>query len=148
MKKIMFLFLLILSTNISIGQISIQELIQIGNMDSETFEIFAIDRGYSFYKFHNNTNYKGIMMTKVEGGTTRYIACYSLFYSSDKVSNYQTSNINELKSIYQELKKIGFVLESSEDVDGFYNKVYNRGKESIRVYIKSDWVEIGYENFN
>ena len=51
MKKLILLLLFI--PLVSFGQISISDLIKVGKMDMESFEIYALEKGYRFEDLQN-----------------------------------------------------------------------------------------------
>ena len=148
MKKLILLLLFI--PLVAIGQsISVSNILKVAKMDRESFEIYAMDKGFVFHKVEEDEHIKGLTMFK-GGYGGEYLSNYSKFYLYKHSTNYQTSNTKRLSSIYKELKTLGFKLVDSKGLennsDGFqYEKNYQRGtKEGINIYIKSDWVEIAY----
>ena len=143
MNKLLFIFSFLCS--VTYGQISIQELISVSKMDSEGFEIYAMSKGFSFYELDNKENAKGITMFKGEYGNERYLTWYSKYFNEKNHSNYQTGNTSELQKLFKELGALGFKLEDRSQFDGYYTKDYSRrGKENVAIFIRPDWVEIGY----
>ena len=149
MKKLLLLLLFI--PLVAIGQnISVSNLLKVAKMDRESFEIYAMDRGFVFENVKEDEDIKGLTMFRGGPGSEEYLSNYSKYFSYKYAANYQTSNTKRLSSIYKELKTLGFKLVDSKgrenDSDGFqYEKNYERGtKELLNIYIKSDWVEIGY----
>ena len=116
-------------------------------MDGESFEIYAIDKGFAFYEFEEDDDIKGLIMVKGEIGSEEYLTNYSIYFWFKYAANYQTANTNRLSSIYKELKTLGFKLVDSKGLKNGsqYVKNYERGtKEELKIFIKSDWVEISY----
>jgi len=148
MKKLLLLLLFI--PLVAIGQsISVSNILKVAKMDRESFEIYAMDKGFVFHKVEEDEHIKGLTMFK-GGYGGEYLSNYSKFFGDKHSINYQTYNTKRLSSIYKELKTLGFKLVDSKGLennsDGFqYEKNYQRGtKEGINIYIKSDWVEIAY----
>jgi hypothetical protein len=148
MKKLILLLLFI--PLVAIGQsISVSNILKVAKMDRESFEIYAMDKGFVFHKVEEDEHIKGLIMFK-GGYGGEYLSNYSKFFGNKHSTNYQTYNTKRLSSIYKELKTLGFKLVDSKGLennsDGFqYEKNYQRGtKEGINIYIKSDWVEIAY----
>jgi hypothetical protein len=148
MKKLILILLFI--PLVAIGQsISVSNILKVAKMDRESFEIYAMDKGFVFHKVEEDENIKGLIMFK-GGYGGEYLSNYSKFFGNKHSTNYQTYNTKRLSSIYKELKTLGFKLVDSKGLennsDGFqYEKNYQRGtKEGINIYIKSDWVEIAY----
>tara|TARA_B110000046_G_scaffold120986_1_gene127603 strand:+ start:396 stop:839 length:444 start_codon:yes stop_codon:yes gene_type:complete len=145
MKLLFFLFSFLCS--VAYGQISIQELISESKMDSEGFEIYALNKGFSFYKLVNDEDFKGIaMFNGGEDGNERYLIWYSKFFNDKNHSSYQTANTSELEKLYKELGSLGFKLDRRGEFEEFYTKDYSRGKENVAIFIKTDWVEIAYSS--
>ena len=150
MKNIFYTLVLLISFA-SFGQnIYVSDLLKVAKMDRESFEIYTMDRGFVFNELQENENFKGLAMFRGDAGSEEYLTNYSKFYSYKYSTNYQTANPKRLSSIYKELKTLGFKLVDSKGLEnhsnGFqYEKNYERGtKEVLNIYIKSDWVEIGY----
>ena len=148
MKKLILILLFI--PLVAIGQnISVSNILKVAKMDRESFEIYAMDKGFVFHKVEEDEHIKGLTMFK-GGYGGEYLSNYSKFYLYKHSTNYQTYNTKRLSSIYKELKTLGFKLVDSKGLEnnsnGFqYEKNYQRGtKEGINIYIKSDWVEIAY----
>ena len=149
MKKLILLLLFI--PLVAIGQsISVSNILKVAKMDRESFEIYAMDKGFVFNSFEEDENFKGLSMSKGEYGSEEYLTNYSKFYFYKHATNYQTANTKRLSSIYKELKTLGFKLVDSKGLENHsygmqYVKNYERGtKELFNIYIKSDWVEIHY----
>ena len=163
MKKMLSVGLFILLSNLTYGQFSIKKMISISKMDNETFEIYAMDMGYSFHQFYNYSDTihqyvvkaNGISMLKYVNGDTRYIRCtnteryvFGEYNRGKTYVNYQTDVVSELKQIYNELKLLGFNLYHSEN-DNSYNKYYSRSGhtsdgETVVIKIEKNWLEIEY----
>ena len=150
MKKLILLLLYI--PLVAIGQsISVSNILKVAKMDRESFEIYAMDKGFVFNEFEEDEDFKGLRMFKGEYGSEEYLTNYSKYFFYKYSTNYQTRNTKRLSSIYKELKTLGFKLVDSKGLEndsyGYqYVKNYERGtKEELDIYIKSDWVEIGYQ---
>jgi hypothetical protein len=144
MKLLLLIFSL--SCSVALGQISIQELISVSKMDSESFEIYALKKGFNFYRLKNDEHTKGIGMQQFisEKEITRYLFCYSKFFDVRYHSNYQTSQTNELQKLYQDLGLLGFKLVDRREFEDRYVKSYSRGNETVSIHIYHDWIEVGY----
>jgi hypothetical protein len=122
-------------------------MIKVAKMDRESFEIYAMDKGFEFFEFKEDDDTKGLIMVKGEYGSEEFLTNYSIFFWLKYAVVYQTANTNRLSSIYKELKTLGFKLVDSEALKNGsqYKKNYERGtKEELDIYIESDWVEISY----
>jgi hypothetical protein len=142
--KLLFFFFSLLLFSVAYGQVSIQELISVSKMDSEGFEIYAMNKGFSFHNLKNNENTEGIAMFNGKIGNERYLIWYSKYFNDKYASNYQTANTSELVELYKEIGSLGFKLDSRQERGEFYNKSYSRGKEKLEIFIKTNWVEISY----
>ena len=149
MKKLILILLFI--PLVAIGQsISVSNILKVAKMDRESFEIYAMDKGFVFYEFTDDEDVKGLRMSRGEYESVEYLSNYSKFGWYKHSANYQTANTKRLSSIYKELKTLGFKLVDSKglenDSNGMqYAKNYERGtKEELNIYIKSYWVEIAY----
>jgi hypothetical protein len=149
MKKLILLLLFI--PLVAIGQnISVSNILKVAKMDRESFEIYAMDRGFVFHKVEEDEDIKGLVMFRGDIGSEEYLSNHSKYFGYKSYSCYQTYNTKRLSSIYKELKTLGFKLVDSKglekDSDGYqYVKNYKRGtKEMLDIYIKSDCVFIDY----
>ena len=146
--KTTLLFLGIFFAGISYSQISVSQLIKMGKMDMESFEIYAIEQGYTFNKVIDSEVEEGLRFLKYDEytGITRYISKYSKWYSAISNISYNAhDNNSELSKIYRDLKELGFKLEETE-----YNKygadlikTYVKGEAEIRVFVTKENFQIG-----
>ena len=153
MKNI-FLILLFIPL-VSYGQISISDLIKVGKMDLESFEIYALEKGFRFNKIENDEedNLYGLGMKKPDGQRTEYLTNYQKYYGdAARAVNYQGPIQEKLVSIYKELKSLGFEMydmsEYENDGKTYFLKEYiKNGGEEITIYIFPDGLtcEISYE---
>lgn len=150
MRKILIILLSFIPL-VAIGQsISVSNILKVAKMDRESFEIYAMDKGFVFYEFEENVNIKGLRMFRGGYGSEEYLSNYSKYFGYKHATNYQMRNTKRLSSIYKELKTLGFKLVDSKGLENDsygmqYEKNYERGtKEELNIYIKSDWVEIAY----
>ena len=71
MKKLILLLLFVqsfsYSQDISLGQISISELIKVAKMDRESFEIYALENGYSYNNKIVKDEMESLRMNKGSG---------------------------------------------------------------------------------
>ena len=151
MKKLILLLLFI--PLFSFGQISISDMIKVGKMDRESFEIYALEKGYRFEKITNEENYDGLTMSISGGKRTEYLSQYSKWPGRSFNVSYQGPAQERLSSIYKELRSLNFVLVNTAvkkfdgDESGTYVKTYKKGdKESVIIYVFEDGMtcEIGY----
>ena len=146
--KLTLLFLCIFFAGISHSQISVSQLIRIDKMDMESFEIYAIEQGYTFNKVIDSELEEGLLFLKYDKytGITRYLSKFSKWYSAKSHSSYNAhDNNSELSSIYRSLKELGFKLSETE-----YNKhgadlikTYVKGEAEIRVFVTKENFQIG-----
>ena len=144
--KNLLLILLVFVCNIVFSQTTITELINVAKMDSESFEIYAMNKGYSFNKFTDNEYIQGISMFQGEYGSEKYLTKYTNFFGEKNTSNYQTANTNELSKLYIELDTLGFKISWKGQRKENFVKEYTRGNEFLNIYIKQNWLEIGYHS--
>ena len=137
-----------LLSTITYGQFSIKEIISLSEGDTEKFEINTMSAGYIFYELLDEDCCEGIRMTKGNGAQTRYITYYSKFFDDLSHINYQTGVVSEMSKIYKELGDLGFELTNREESEGNYVKDYSRDKEYVSIYIKNDWIVLGYYKSN
>ncbi len=104
--------------------------------------------GYTFDKLLDEDCCKGIMMTKGYGAQTRYVIYYTKFFDHSSHITYQTGVVSEMSKIYKELSYLGFKLTNRYEFEGNYVKEYSRNKENVSIYIKNDWIELGYYKSN
>jgi len=149
MKKLILLLFIPL---VSFGQGELAQLIRVAKMDIESFEIYALEKGYTLNEFVDEENFKGLEMQKGFGSTTEYLSVYSKWYNEKYKSVYQGEKQRRLPDIYGELKKMGFKLFDTESMttdNGItsYVKEYKKGdRETISIYIfeGADTIEIAY----
>ena len=155
MKKL--ILLLIFIPLVSFGQITISDIIKVGKMDLESFEIYALEKGFRFDNIENEeeNNLYGLTMSKVEGQRTEYLSYYQKFFGvADRAVNYQGPVQEKLVSIYKELKSLGYEMhgmsESESNGKTYFGKEYiKNGYETIYILISHDdlTVEINYQYF-
>jgi hypothetical protein len=144
--KNLLLILLVFVCNIAFSQTTITQLINVAKMDSESFEIYAMNKGYRFYEYLDKEDAQGISMFQGEYGTEKYLIKYLEFFGKKNSVNYQTANTNELSKLYIELDALGFKLNWKGQRDENFVKEYTRGNESLNIFIKQNWLEIGYNS--
>ena len=145
MKKLILLLLFI--PLVSFGQISISELIKVAKMDRESFEIYALENGYSY----SNSNKKVedemeyLRMDKGSGSNYKLLEHYTKFGSSSYASNY-TGPQEGLVNIYKELKNLGFTLDVAKELfvseERYYLKSYIKNDELVDIYITTDGYDL------
>jgi hypothetical protein len=107
--NIKFLLVFFVST-LSYAQITLNDMKTIIKMDSDSFETFAMNRGYVFSRFCDG-ELKCVVYTKGLGDKTKFITLYTKYYGIDDNSfTYQTSSEIEYLSIKKQMKEQGFVL--------------------------------------
>ena len=106
-------------------------------MDSESFEIYVMKKGYTFSKIENDENKDGIIMEFWDGDVTRYITWYSKNYEAKQSIDYQSTEDSELIEIYEELKLLGYKLSDREDTEEYNKKTYYNFEKDLEdgVYI-------------
>ena len=153
MKKLILLLLFI--PLVSFGQISISDLIKVGKMDMESFEIYALEKGYRFEDLQNKDSYKGLKMKKSNGSRTEFLTLY-LDHNIVNVK-YKGPVQERLVSIYKELKSLGFKIDRTFEWNDekIYVKEYSRSgpqnswRDLLEINIYSDGIycEIHYLKF-
>jgi len=153
MKRLLVLLLIPIFSLSSFGQ-EIDQLIKIAKMDLESFEIYALENGYKFYKMDGESGLSFVKVTEINPfrpeTITEYLSVNTAFIGGKYYSSYQGEEQEKLPNIYRELKKLGFEFAITRNrTDGdieFYIKDYSRGdSEEITVYIGSNGVyEISY----
>ncbi len=142
MKKLILLLLFI--PLVSFGQISISDLIKVAKMDRESFEIYALENGYRYWKPIKEDGYEGLLMEK--DNRNEGLGHYSMLNKSLK-SDYMGPQ-EGLVSIYKELKNLGFTLfETQEAVVGNFNrysKIYKKDDEQVTITIINNDLSIQF----
>tara|TARA_A100001035_G_scaffold277331_1_gene273957 strand:- start:3485 stop:3949 length:465 start_codon:yes stop_codon:yes gene_type:complete len=153
MKKLILLLLFI--PLVSFGQISISDLIKVGKMDMESFEIYALEKGYRFEDLQNTDSNKGLKMKKSNGSRAEFLT----LYSNPSLVNvkYKGPVQERLVSKYKELKSLGFKIYRTFEWNDekIYVKEYERSgpknyvTERLQIEIYSDGIycEIHYQYF-
>ena len=140
------LFLFVFLTGISYSQITISELIKVAKMDTESFEIYAMDRGYKFDTAEDSQGTPVLVyfLNDYSHRLTRYLKHFN-FGVREFGMEYQT-NTTELNNIYKELNTLGFKMTEMEikKHDADVVKKYKRGRELVTIFLKSDILFIGY----
>jgi len=151
LSRFLILTLVLLACVNSFSQITIREVISVSKTDKEKFEIFALNKGFSF---HSVTDVEMAMLA-IEPDcdfncNERYL---SLTFKPvglwSKQSYYATTYSNELVNWYSELASLGFKLEYTRENETEYIKHYIRGEryvegEEITLTIESGLVSIWY----
>ena len=125
-------------------EISLKELISIANMDSESFEIYVMNKGYEFNELKKRSDKEGITvregitMDSFKKNIMRYITWYSKFYDFKRASMYTTYSKSELINIYNELKSLNFELLERIEKDDTYIKRYESSdsKKEVKIIVK------------
>ena len=142
--KTTLLFLSVFLTTLSYSQITISELIKVAKMDRDSFEIYALDKGYSYDKIEVTENQNRLVYYKKNGSLECYLKHYTKFYIKKHTSGQQTSNV-DLLIWYNQLKELGFEIKDTFEFAGAYCKNYTKGKAMVSIYIKKDFIEMGYK---
>ena len=154
MKKLLLLLLFI--PLVSFGQISISDIIKVGKMDLESFEIYALEKGFRHNKIDKTEDsFYGLEMKKSDGIRTEYLTNYQKYgISNRRAAIYQGPIQERLVSIYKELKSLGYEMhgmsESESNGKTYFGKEYiKNGYETIYILISHDdlTVEINYQYF-
>ena len=149
--KTTLLFLSVFLSVISHSQITVRDLIKVAKMDRESFEIYAMNNGYSYDEIKIGEDYNKLVYRKRNGSIQSFLSYYPIYLDRKYSSGCETNNGRLLSLWYEQLRGLGFK-ESFEVVnDGAYNKGYirnNNGKEEITIFIEDDWLEILYEQKN
>ena len=139
MKKLIVLLLFI--PLVSFGQISISDLIKVAKMDGESFEIYALENGYSYGNKKVEDEMEYLEMNKGSGSNYKILTHYRKFASYSYASNYAGPQ-EGLVNIYKELKNLGFTLydakESFVNEERYYLKSYRKNDELVDIYIYTD----------
>ena len=139
MKKLILLLLFI--PLVSLGQISISDLIKVAKMDRESFEIYALENGYSYSnkKVEDEMEYLG--MDKGSGYNYKILTHYTKYGPFSYASNYVGPQ-EGLVNIYKELKNLGFTLDDAKESfvseKRYYLKSYIKNDELVNIYIYTD----------
>jgi len=156
MKRLLVLLLIPIFSLSSFGQ-EIDQLIKISK-DLETFEIYALENGYKFYKMDEiRLTFKKVTQINPFRPEikTEYLSVYTAGFVGKYHSTYDGVEQEKLPDIYRELKKLGFKLVNTRNISSddddikWYVKEYSRGDtEEISVYIgsKNDVYELNYKH--
>ena len=139
MKKLILLLLFI--PLVSFGQISISDLIKVAKMDRESFEIYALENGYSYGKSTKDGIFESLEMKKGSGYNFKFLEHITKIESMPYKSTY-TGPQEGLVNIYKELKNLGFTVDKTQEIlydDGSkYFKSYIKNDELVELYITAD----------
>ena len=145
--KIKFLLLFFVST-ISYAQITLNDMKTILKMDYDSFETFAMNRGYVFKEFCNG-ELKCVTYTKGLGDKTKFITLYTKYYEVNENSfTYQTSSEIEYLSIKKQMKELGFVLYDTDEWQekGVLFKEYKNRNYKLTIAVgKNEINTVNYE---
>jgi hypothetical protein len=148
MKKLLLILLCL--PFIGFGQqISLKDLISISNMDSESFEIYSMNKSYKFGELLEDENIEGIRMDSYKNQITRYLTWFSKYFATKKTSGYQSDLQSELIGIYDELKSLNFSIAERRQEGKFYYKKYEKSdkKKTVEIFIKKSMFEIAYTEY-
>ena len=160
MKKLLFLLMFPV---LCFGQeISLKELISISNMDSESFEIYAINKGYKFSRFHKSDDkVYGLRMGCHINDLYRRIDTFDSIpkFGLNKTDSIPKFSLNrsvlykseagdsELPRFLSELKSLNYTLiEVKSEEEGDYVKTYESSdkKKIIYLSIQGGWLYVLY----
>ena len=114
----MKIILALLISTLCNAQITLIDMKTIIKMDYDSFETFAMKKGFSFSNIQSDEQkkpYESVTYTKGLGKNTKYITLYSKFIDFNKRSViYQTNNETEYLLIKNQMKEQGFVLFDTE----------------------------------
>ena len=141
--KYIFSLILVCSSYLSLGQMSVSEMMKVYYMDLDKFETFAITKGYQFDEVDGDKNEAGEVTSntfghgykKGTGKETKYLTLYTTYFEDGKCLQYQTSNSNEYLKIKSELIAMRFILESTNTFKGKVNKIYNLNRWNLSIFI-------------
>lgn len=108
--KFKFLLLFFIST-INYAQITLNDMKTIIKMDFDSFETFAMKRGFSYQEIEETDALEKVVYMKGRGEKTKYITLYKKYFDFNKKNVvYQTDNQNEYLLFKKQLKEQGFSL--------------------------------------
>jgi hypothetical protein len=140
--KYIFSLLMIFSSYLSFGQMTVSDMVKINSMDMDELESYSLGKGFTFHRIEDNVNYKGHVYTKGKGDDTKYLTLYSEYFDKGKYVSYQTSNSNELLKIKNQMKNIGFVLYNEKTFEGALVKDYKNNKYNLRLISEKNFFTI------
>ena len=149
MKKLILLLLFVqsfsYSQDISLGQISISELIKVAKMDRESFEIYALENGYSYNNKIVKDEMESLRMNKGSGSNYKLLEHFTKFGPSSYASSYFGPQ-EGLVNIYKELKNLGFTLDDAKELfiseERHYLKSYIKNDKFVDIYISTDGYDL------
>lgn len=107
--KIKIILALLIST-ICNAQITLNDMKTILKMDYDSFETFAMNRGFSFSRFCEG-EFKCVVYTKGLGEKTKYITLYTKQIEvNGKSVTFQTNTETEYLLLKKQMKEQGFIL--------------------------------------
>jgi hypothetical protein len=138
MKRLVFLILMI-SPFIGFGQLGVNDLIQIYNMDFDQFENYCVKRGFELFQIEEHPDVNGMYYKKGKGINTRYIGLFDKFKNQGVKVKYQTSISSEVVTLKQQIKNLGFILIKSESFKSnigsmTHRSIYKNKLYSIDIY--------------
>ena len=130
--KNLFIFFIFCS-NISFSQIfTLDELVNISNMNTDEFDSFVISKGYEFFKTETDDYSENIIYAhnlKSNNIAPSYISKYMFKKNPNTMVSYQTLEKEVYISIKKQIKTLGFVFvdtETNENKSIFLN--YKKGE--------------------
>lgn len=135
--KFIFSFALLLIAFSSFSQITINDILKITKMNSDEFELFAIDKGYHFNKYKDEYNQEGVVYSK--GGGSNY-KCLTFYYKNKFVESvkeiyYLTSNTREVLNFKKSIIIYGFKSSTIDLNEEYKSKFESYSKNGKQIYI-------------
>lgn len=153
MRKIYLLqFLLVLSIFTNGQNLTINELIQLEAKSKVAIEEFLTNKGWVFLRADDGGEEKLSEISfayKKNINSNKSEAFFAYWYNSKysyKAFALQFHNPSKYQAYLSELKKIGFVIKSSEVQGVDYIKVYSRGSLEVKITIKESKDSDEYNN--
>ncbi len=103
-------------------------------MDYDSFETFAMNKGFSFFKIDDEDGSNSIIYIKGQGEKTKYITFYKKYIDFNrKMVSYRTQSQKEYLLVKQQLKEQGFSLYETfqYDAEGVLFKSYRDKKYEL-----------------
>ena len=133
--KYFFSLMLVCSSYLSFGQMTVSDMVKINNMNLDEFETYALERGYTFKEIKDKKERAyGHTYMQGRGITTKYLTLYTKYIGGFNLVTYQTSSSSEFLNIKNQLKTLGFVLRTEEHYDGTPYKEYRNNKYEMSIY--------------
>jgi hypothetical protein len=140
--KLKIILVLLISTLCN-AQITLNDLKTILKMDYDSFETFAMNKGYTYEsvrkEMENEKKFYGVFYKKGSNWDTKYIGLYTDYiHLGKKHVFFQTSKENDYLLIKEQLKKQGFKLIYTDEVEGTFLKEYHNSIYVLFLETKKD----------